>query len=647
VRGRILLGVAALLLVAPAASAAPAPGCSGTSWTAGVVAICKGNLAYRDYVYDDYGADTGGSPSKSWGTLARESGDQRYPNDAENSADLVTLRVWRSGDRLRVRFYLSALYEPDQTVAALAIDTDANDGTGGGRWGDLGVSSRGWDVLHTFDRGDPRRNLIEGSVPLPPGTRWRLQAVTAQRSGPVMNVAFRGTGEEGAWWEAKQAAALRQGDISEFGATVQVRHLLRRRTRPAEQPASGTIQRVYQSRYSIGRAREGYDFDGVPGRAGGAQFFGQEYHFLGRWQPVGVYLPNGPAPHGIQLIMHGYSANHASLLRNGGMQRNVAEARNRILVNPLGRGPAGFYSDYSERDVLDALADVEGAFPVDRDRVFAGGYSMGGYGTFRMAALHPHRFAGFISWVGFTGDDANGAPPGWPSYPGGAIGNMVDFVGNLRHIPGAMLYAGADELVHVWTAEEMARRFRGQGFPYVYYLHPGAEHLTLGAADDWRKESEYTRDLARVRAPARVTFRTATFLDAPQLGIRHDRAYWVRSIRPRGDGYADVDLTSRGCGSPDPVVEQRTDSGSDPVPWSSQEAVRTGSTPQAARPVLEGTLANVRSLAVNVRGACLARRNVALRVQTNGPARIALSDGRAAELPGAGTHELTLRVRRR
>ena len=48
---------------------------------------------------------------------------------------------------------------------------------------------------------------------------------------------------------------------------------------------------------------------------------------------------------------------------------------------PLGRGPIGYYSDISERDVLDVMADVEANYAVDHERVFAGGYSMGGYGT--------------------------------------------------------------------------------------------------------------------------------------------------------------------------------------------------------------------------------------------------------------------------
>jgi hypothetical protein len=219
--GRSRVGLLALLTAAvllPAASASAA--CPQGSWTAGTVELCRGKLVYHDYVYDDYGADRGSAGGKRWGSLSEQAGDDRYPDDAENSADLLGVELSVRQRRLYVRFPLSALYRGDETVTALAIDHTP--GTGGGPWPGLKVSSAGWDEVHRFSRGDPRSNEIRGSVPLPPGGQWTIRAVAAQRDGTVMNVAFRGTGEEGSWWEANQAAALRDGDISQFAHTVRV-----------------------------------------------------------------------------------------------------------------------------------------------------------------------------------------------------------------------------------------------------------------------------------------------------------------------------------------------------------------------------------------------------------------------------------------
>ena len=619
----LLLAVSAAL-----AAAAPAQACSDASWTAGTTELCSGTFTYRDYVYDDYGADRGTVARKNWPTLSAQAGDDRYPDELENSADLLGVELRIEGGRLHVRFPLSALYRGDETVAALAIDHTP--GTGGGQWPGLNVRSDGWDTVHTFRSGDAQRNEITGDVPLPPGTTWRVQAVAAQADGTVMNVAFRGTNEGGNWWEAHQAAALASGDISEFSATVDPASLSDGVTKPAAPPA-GLTERVYRSDFTLG---EGYTYAGVPGRGGaGAVRFGHEYHFLGRHQPYAVYVPpSATAPFGIQLALHGHNANHASLIRGVGMQRNIGNARNRIVVVPLGRGPAGFYSDYSERDVLDVLADVERTYPTDPDRVFAGGYSMGGYGTLRLAALHPDRFAGYINWVGFTGNARNGTPLAPEGGTNGALGNALDFLGNLRHVPGANLYAGLDELVHAWTARELNRRFAALEIPYIYFMHRGAEHLTLAVMDEWRKESVYTKTLSRVHGPRRVTYRTQRLMWNEPLGLRHDRAYWVSGIEPAGDGFADVDLTTHGCGSSEPLTARRTASGDDPVAWQSEEAFVGYRRPHAPAPKLTGSLRGVSSVTVDAEDACLTGEPIQVAVTTDVPATLRLSDGRAFEL---------------
>jgi dienelactone hydrolase len=328
------------------------------------------------------------------------------------------------------------------------------------------------------------------------------------------------------------------------------------------------------------------------------------------------------------------------------MQQRFGEDLHRIIVVPEARGQNGFGSDISERDLLDVMADVERTYEIDRDHVFSGGYSQGGYITYRMAELYPDRFAGAVDWVGFTGDDANGSPSA-VHYTAGAVGNAIDFVANLRWVPTAMLYAGADELVHVWTANAMSDAFAATDDVYDFFLHPGAEHLTFALLDDWRKEATYTKGLRRVANPPRVTYRTATFLDDPAHGIVHDRAYWVSRIRGRKTGttYEDVDLTTAACGGSRPVLSATSGSGSDPVPWSSSGHVVKSQTPIARAFKLTGTLGNVASLRVDARRACLRGAAFAYDITTDGPAALSFSDGRTLTLPGSGRQTGTVPAR--
>ena len=434
--------------------------CGADSWWAGSTNLCDGALVYRDYVYDDAGADEGDTgygrgTQNAYGTLAHPAGDVRYPADAISTADLVSLTLTRAGDRLEVVAQLNALYTPDSTVLAVAIDSDNDPLTGGGDWDGLGVHSGGWDALHVFKKGDPATNTIRGSLPLPSSPTFRVQAVTAQAAdGSVMNIAFRGVDEDaaykldytnasphpptgqGAWFEDNQAAALQGGDISAFGVQVTAADLRPGVTR-LQELGPGLHERVYTSDFTIddpaGHPGEGMSYAGVKGRGdgGSATAFAQVFNFLGKYQPYGVYVPDAPGPYGLQMEWHGSNQGIVAQINQPGMQADFGDELNRVLVTPLARGPNGYGSDVSERDLLDVLDDAEATFPVDRARVFSSGYSQGGYIAFRMAMLYPDRFAGFTSWVGFTGNDTNGTPArGSVDVNAGAVGNMIDYVGN-------------------------------------------------------------------------------------------------------------------------------------------------------------------------------------------------------------------------
>src|SRR4051812_49183994 len=192
---RLVLFIAAFLAVAPAARAdCLAP----HSWVGGSTDLCSGAIVYGDYVDDDYGADTGqaNTTSRTAG-LAPSAGDQGYPTGQDATADLIRLTLRVDGDQLRITGLYNALYDAGSTVLAVAVDSDDDQATGGGKWGTLNVSSKGWDSIAYFEKGDTAANTITGTLPMPGGSRWRIQAVSAiKSSGQVMNVAFRGVNEQ-------------------------------------------------------------------------------------------------------------------------------------------------------------------------------------------------------------------------------------------------------------------------------------------------------------------------------------------------------------------------------------------------------------------------------------------------------------------
>ena len=150
------------------------------------------------------------------------------------------------------------------------------------------------------------------------------------------------------------------------------------------------------------------------------------------------------------------------------------------------------------------LADVLQAYDVDRDRVYSGGYSSGGFVAQRMAALHPDRFAAAVVWSSAAGNDIQ----------------VAEVVGNLRHVPTALLYAAGDYLQTPNNVLPLEQAYAASDSVFTFYYHPVGEHLTFAVLDNWQKEAAYTKQLRVVRNPTRVTYRTKTDLDNPKSWSR-------------------------------------------------------------------------------------------------------------------------------
>jgi hypothetical protein len=644
---------------APGAATAPAPAtCDERSWIGGTTEWCTGALVYRDYVYDDAGADTRpfGSPHGTPLNRARGDVDHRDHGQSLNSADILTFRMRRYGSQLRIAARLNTLFSKDKTVLAVAIDTDDDRSTGGGIWDErVSVSSDGWDVVGVFGRRDPKENVITGSMPLPPvrSKTWRIQAVTALGDGTVMNVAFRPR-ETGDWWEDAQAQALASGDISTFGQRIKVVDLMAGTThRPAAARGPGLYERVYTSNYPI---KEGINYNGVtPSGVRGT------YHYLGSHQPYAIYVPK-PDPsktYGVQLALHGGSANHSSLVTFEGMQyafgdflRSLGD-KPRLIVVPLGRGPENGYVDYGERDVFDVLADVYRHYPVDKARVFAGGYSMGGAGTYWLTSLYPHRFTGGITWVGHTADCLNGTPfaqgrqrpdppvdGAWENEPPGCAGegNVFDYLENTRHVPMGMVYAGGDEFVWPTQALAIRERYADLQYEHMWWFLPAAEHLTPALLDHWLKEAAWSANRTRVTRPAHVTYRTNPYFWHQKIGLQQDSAYWVQDVRPAKPsrdrlGDISVDLISHRC---PPHILYGADisyaAGPDPVPWVAQQGTPRRVAGISQGDVITGVVRNASSITIDPKGACMGNGQIKLDIAVDGPTVVHFTDGRPDEI---------------
>lgn len=122
-----------------------------------------------------------------------------------------------------------------------------------------------------------------------------------------------------------------------------------------------------------------------------------------------------------------------------------------VVVSP--QAPSG---EAWSPDVLTGLLDeVVAKFPIDPDRVYLTGLSMGGYGAWALAIKHPERFAAVVPISG---------------------GGNPARVCALKDLPVWAFHGARDSVVPVRHSEQMAQALQACGGKVTLTIYPDATH---------------------------------------------------------------------------------------------------------------------------------------------------------------------------
>jgi Putative esterase len=623
----------------------------------GATAYRDGEFLYQDFLYDDHGArvrrDTG-TPGP--GGFSPPNGTYTYPTAGEyagNAADLVELRVKPLASATAFRLTLNTLRDPARVAATIALGTsDAPrpfpDGANvvapaerflvwHGRTARL-TDAAGDRVLTpapevVVDRRRRQVRITVAHAAWNPGRarvrmaagvglwdaaagRYLLPRATADATHPggagdraapaaFFNVAFRGREPiqglrdtsaltDAAWWRDRlQGHALAAGDISGLFAEVDFAKLAARTDDDSDVPRTGPMNRILSSRFSDG---DGADWRvSCLGRRGREGCPGQ---LQGRLQPYAIYVPRRPTVRRVPLtlLLHSLTANYNQYTGSNNMAQFSRRGRGSIVVSPAGRGPDGFYQGLAGADVFEVWADVARRYRLDPTRTAIAGYSMGGFGTFKLASRYPDLFARAQPTVG-------------------ALDIPVEMVASLRWVPFLMWNAQADELVPPALFMPAADALAGRGYRYELDVFeradplpptPTPNHIMLAVNDQYEPAADFLGAAKAARNPPRVTFVRNPALDFPVYRTTADQAYWVSAIRLRDTRrLGQVDVRSEGFGVGDARVRARTGRGTlaggllGPRGYSSR-ATTWGRAPRVRRrDRVTVTSANVASLTID------------------------------------------------
>lgn len=560
----------------------------------------------------EYGIGEIGAPIEyllvTWGTDAALVGPDGETTAVDTSVDLrrnqLTVELPLDPGRESWRHYVGVGLWDEANERFRSIQDEPTPEQPGGAHGDDPVPL--FNVGFRFD--EPTGNV-------------NVQLDTPQREveQTLNNVGSRGLGY-GHWREHRQAKALGERDISEFGVDIDFARL-RDRVTERRVPEHGYINRLYSSRE---RLPDGLKADGPV--------------LTGRVQPYTLYIPESydgsAAPLHVELHGRGATYNQTGVYTPDYL-RQIAEQRDALLLAVEGRGPSLFYKGLAELDVFEAWNDVRNAYATDDDRVTMGGYSMGGIGTFTLACHYPDLLAKGFSVVGAAFDQTE---------------RLLD---NLRHVPMLMWNASNDELVPASDYVPTERRIRELGYRHELDVFLGYDHFLFGARDQWGPgrdflEGEYLGSATVERNPSRVTYRRIPALDEPDLGLVHDGAYWVTDISVTDEAEEGrVDAISYAEGYASPITDDYRGPSTEPDPHL-KRGTRWVDTLDDGRErnALDLDLDAVSSLTVYLDEAQLdAETPLQLRTAATTEATVTLvADGRRREVSvSAGTNEQIIR----
>lgn len=172
-----------------------------------------------------------------------------------------------------------------------------------------------------------------------------------------------------------------------------------------------------------------------------------------------------------------------------------------IVACPFARGTIG-YQGVAEKDVYDVLADVESRYPVDEDRVYLTGISMGGGGALWLALTRPDVWAAVAPVCAI------------------AIPGSEELAPNALNLPIRLFHGDQDPAVPVASSRAWQRRLLNAGAPAEYIEYPGVRHNAWDFAYRGRSIFTWFGQFRRQREPERVRLVARSY--------RYASAYWVR-----------------------------------------------------------------------------------------------------------------------
>jgi predicted esterase len=185
-------------------------------------------------------------------------------------------------------------------------------------------------------------------------------------------------------------------------------------------------------------------------------------------QPYSLVFPgkyDSEKEYTLLVSLHGSGVDEVGFLRYMGEKLGELGVTSLILVGPRGRHLSDHYSGQSEIDVVDIITNAKKMFKIKSTLIF--GFSMGGYGTWRMTLKHPELFDGAFIAAGF------------PSFGTNEDDDMRNHIGKTNDVDFFVIHGTADRSVSIKSTDEFIEKLKKAGYSVRYERIEGEDHGNL------------------------------------------------------------------------------------------------------------------------------------------------------------------------
>ncbi|HXG64039.1 MAG TPA: prolyl oligopeptidase family serine peptidase [Blastocatellia bacterium] len=193
----------------------------------------------------------------------------------------------------------------------------------------------------------------------------------------------------------------------------------------------------------------------------------------GKLVPYRMYVPKSyddSTARPLVLLLHGALGDeryYFSGLFDPEVIKGEAERRGVILAGVNGRGRLSGYQGPGLEDSFEVINAVTRDYKIDPARIYVTGHSMGGLGTWLMAAHRPEMFAA-IAPV------SSGAP--------GTADAFAPLLEKIKDIPVLVVHGGKDGIVTPARSRDAVAAAKKAGLRVEYLEAPEADHMTVLAS---------------------------------------------------------------------------------------------------------------------------------------------------------------------